>query len=398
MVERRFAAFVPSSRASWSICALLVAAVTSGWCQGTVADPPPAKNFIIVQDLHNAPDLSSYGIRPLVILSSAQVFTSCTDDKPFDTPRLKMELEGVTKSPIPTVLDIDCGLLWEDADYSKNLSSLRNAIAAVRKARPDLRFGVFGAIPPTSWRWSKFNLNDPAFQQRWQKVNQKAKSDFVPYVDALFLDLYTIVPDPAVWEEYARMVLQTARGFNKPVYCFLWPQYYDLDQRGQRGPYLERSYWRLELDTCYKYADGIVLYDEPRIKWNPNAPWWQETLSFLRTIHGAASVQPGAVTVQPGAVTVTAPSGGENWRVGTTHAITWSYTGNPGSLVQILLLKQRRWYTTISSSTSVGSAGSGSFKWTIPSGVPAGNDYSVQVKSTSNAAITDTSSADFTVP
>ena len=82
---------------------------------------------------------------------------------------------------------------------------------------------------------------------------------------------------------------------------------------------------------------------------------------------------------------MTAPNGGESWATGTTQTITWTFTGNPGSLVKIELLKQGRFYTTISSATSVGSAGSGSFNWTIP-GVPAGNDYRVQVTSTSDAA------------
>ena len=95
---------------------------------------------------------------------------------------------------------------------------------------------------------------------------------------------------------------------------------------------------------------------------------------------------------------MTAPNGGENWAPGTTQTITWTFTLNPGSLVKIELLKQGRFYTTVSSSTSVGSAGSGSFNWTIPSGVPAGNDYRIQVTSTTNAAATDTSDADFSVP
>jgi hypothetical protein len=103
-----------------------------------------------------------------------------------------------------------------------------------------------------------------------------------------------------------------------------------------------------------------------------------------------------SVTAPPNAITVTAPNGGESWTRGTTQAITWTYTGNPGSLVEIDLLKQGRFYTTISASTSVGSAGAGSFNWTIP-GVPVGNDYSVQVFSTSDASITDTSNANFTV-
>jgi hypothetical protein len=96
-------------------------------------------------------------------------------------------------------------------------------------------------------------------------------------------------------------------------------------------------------------------------------------------------------------ITVTAPSGGEVWSAGTAHALTWTFTGSPSPLVEIDLLKQGRFYTTISSGASVGSAGLGSFSWTIPGGVPAGNDYSVQVTSTADATVTGTTNANFTV-
>ena len=41
----------------------------------------------------------------------------------------------------------------------------------------------------------------------------------------------------------------------------------------------------------------------------------------------------------PGSITVTSPDGGETWQRGTPHTVTWSYTGSPGSLVKITLLK-----------------------------------------------------------
>ena len=47
-----------------------------------------------------------------------------------------------------------------------------------------------------------------------------------------------------------------------------------------------------------------------------------------------------AITV--GTLIVTAPNGGQNWVRGTTHTITWSKTGSPGSYVKIKLLKAVR--------------------------------------------------------
>ena len=75
-------------------------------------------------------------------------------------------------------------------------------------------------------------------------------------------------------------------------------------------------------------------------------------------------------------ITVTSPNGGESYArmmgTGTPVLIRWSYTGNPGSTVKIELLKEGAFYKTLTSSTSIGSAGSGSYSWQIPAGTELG--------------------------
>jgi hypothetical protein len=103
-------------------------------------------------------------------------------------------------------------------------------------------------------------------------------------------------------------------------------------------------------------------------------------------------------TISAGApITVTVPNGGQNWKRGSTQTIRWSYTGNPGSKVKIELLKGTAVNRVINASTSIGSGGSGSYIWTIPSAQTAGTDYKVRINSASNAALTDTSNAIFTI-
>ena len=121
-------------------------------------------------------------------------------------------------------------------------------------------------------------------KREWEKLNQKALSDFVPHVDAIFPSLYTFYDDSNGWEVYARQTLQAARGFNKPVYCYLWPQYHDSNKK-LIGKYMSVKHWRIELETCRKYSDGIVIWNyEPDHNWDPDAPWWKETLNFLKTL------------------------------------------------------------------------------------------------------------------
>jgi C1A family cysteine protease len=96
-------------------------------------------------------------------------------------------------------------------------------------------------------------------------------------------------------------------------------------------------------------------------------------------------------------ITVSTPNGGETYQAGTTQTIRWSYTGNPGSYVKIELLKGGALNSTITSSTSIGSGGSGSYTWTVPSTQTPGTDYKVSITSTSNSTCKDVSDQNFNI-
>jgi len=95
-------------------------------------------------------------------------------------------------------------------------------------------------------------------------------------------------------------------------------------------------------------------------------------------------------------ITVTVPNGGEIWQQGTLQTIQWTYTGDPGATVLIEAVRGAT-VTPITLSTSIGTVGVGSYSWTIPTTLPAGNDYLIRVTSTSNPVYTDTSNAPFTI-
>jgi transcriptional regulator CtsR len=96
-------------------------------------------------------------------------------------------------------------------------------------------------------------------------------------------------------------------------------------------------------------------------------------------------------------IAVTTPDGGETWTAGTTQQIRWTYTENPCAYVKVELFKDGILNRTISSSRPVGTGGSGSYSWVIPSTQVSGSDYRVTITSTTNVAYSDTSDADFTV-
>jgi hypothetical protein len=101
--------------------------------------------------------------------------------------------------------------------------------------------------------------------------------------------------------------------------------------------------------------------------------------------------------IAPQSFTVTSPNGGETWPVGTTQTIRWTYTGSPGSYVTIELLRGGMVNRTISSRAPIGSGGSGSYNWSIPSTQTPGTDYTIRVTSTSNSSYTDTSDNNFKI-
>ncbi len=96
-------------------------------------------------------------------------------------------------------------------------------------------------------------------------------------------------------------------------------------------------------------------------------------------------------------ITVTAPNGGESWAAGTTQTIRWTYAGSPGIYVKIELFKSSILYMTIAASAAIGSGGSGSYSWPIPSGQAPGSDYRIRVTSASDSQYIDLSNSYFTI-
>jgi hypothetical protein len=112
---------------------------------------------------------------------------------------------------------------------------------------------------------------------------------------------------------------------------------------------------------------------------------------------GSDDGQPHAFSTVKAPITVVSPRGGESYTVGKWQAINWTCTVNPGYYVKIELLKDGAFYQTITARTPVGSGGSGSFVWIIPSTQTTGDDYRVKVTSTSNTTCTGASENDFSI-
>ena len=82
---------------------------------------------------------------------------------------------------------------------------------------------------------------------------------------------------------------------------------------------------------------------------------------------------------------------------GSTRYISWTYTGNPGSTVQIFLIRPTYADLWVTQSTPIGTNGQGSFAWLIPSYESQGFGYKIMIKSESDQSIVDESEDYFSI-
>jgi len=95
----------------------------------------------------------------------------------------------------------------------------------------------------------------------------------------------------------------------------------------------------------------------------------------------------------PASITVNSPNGGEVWKRGTCHPVTWSSSGSPGPNVKIVLYKGTVAVGTATSSTP----NDGSFNWCIyPTGSTGGN-FKILVQSITTPGAQDKSNNYFTL-
>lgn len=86
------------------------------------------------------------------------------------------------------------------------------------------------------------------------------------------------------------------------------------------------------------------------------------------------------------------PKGLDKWAAGNVVPIRWSYAGNLGATVKLVLVKKDDGtVTTIAEVAAVGVDGKGQLQWTVPAGLKPGSDYRIGIASTTNAFFQDTS-------
>lgn len=178
------------------------------------------------------------------------------------------------------IIDIEHWPLRGRNRVGRSLENYMTVLEWFREAAPEVEWGYYGVVPQ---RNDLFVMRPRSTRrhQAWMRANDHFGS-LANSVDALFPTIYVKRDtDPERWVELAERYIAEARRLNPgaPVYPFLWPQYHD----GSGRP-IEPDFWRLQLETVRRLADGAVIWHTGRYRWDSGAPWWQETKEFMQEL------------------------------------------------------------------------------------------------------------------
>ena len=237
--------------------------------------------------LTGRPDLSALGMEPVHIVDRGIWRDAANRLSPPDPALIRRYIESLPDDGAPIVLDFEnYRLSGADQEAAFALGQLRRIATMFRAAAPRRNLGFYDALPIRDY-WRAIRPPSAPEYRAWQRESDRL-APLTRNVDMLFPSVYTFYPDSEGWVAYASAQICEARRLSsKPVYLFLWPQYHNSAE----GEYIDGRYWRLQLETAYRLADGVVIWGGLDIRtnafhrWDPQQPWWQETERFLRDRH-----------------------------------------------------------------------------------------------------------------
>jgi hypothetical protein len=248
------------------------------------ATAPQSKFVVFDGTLYQAkPDMEQLGVKPITVLYQASMWPAKSGDPQSvpDADVVRALALQASQSTGIAVVDIEQWQLAGDpATVAQSLDKYQQTLQMFQQAAPSLQVGYYSVAPIRDY-WSPIDGAQSPNYLAWQQQNN-AVAPIAKQANALFPSAYTFYTDQAGWQKYAIAQIAEARriGPGRPVYLFLWPQY-DDGKGAQGGDYLPDAYWRMELETARKYADGVVIWGGWKQTWDSNASWWLETQQFM---------------------------------------------------------------------------------------------------------------------
>ena len=121
-----------------------------------------------------------------------------------------------------------------------------------------------------------------------------------------------------------------------------------------------------------------------------------DSVLFMNATLWATRRAASSADVTPPTVAITAPNGAEDWKAGSTHAITWTASDNVG-VTAIDLAWSSDGGVTYPNSIATGLANTGTFSWTVPDVPGTTARVRVTARDAASNSATDASTANFTI-
>ncbi|HEX3358683.1 MAG TPA: carbohydrate-binding protein [Tepidisphaeraceae bacterium] len=290
---------------------------------GLISQPANAatgeKSFKLYSTLFpNNPDLSKYGIPSLTMVSpigyvdgkpdlelarkfarqAAGILINDRLNTPIRDAKGRLQLVHPTQG---LVVDQEGEMDLQTPKGRQDMLAVVRAIRQEWASYPDhpefkdLKLGVFGPAPPGAPLES--TLDDPGVLDKWDAQTDAC----APLIDALDFVAPVLYSDTIDQSQFgARMSLQirNARRLNKPVYPFIWPEYFEFAAHIPRHELIGGDQWQAILDECRNEADGAILWGGEH-KFDPALPWARITQNYLATQPLPAPDPPANLTVDP---------------------------------------------------------------------------------------------------
>lgn len=219
----------------------------------------------------------------LRMLSRSMLWPQGTD--PNEIPSNDQIIKILKTATLGTHIGIDHIEAW-NLDEPNRAASLANLIALLgrcRTLRPDLIYGLYKVAPGRNY-WASITGPKSSTYADWIKANQDYEQ-LSNAIDISLPSLYTFYDKQQLWKLYAKEHIHQARRYLVPVYPFICPEYH-VDNEALKGTWLGTDYWRLQMELCYKYADGFVIWTPQGKTWDQKWPWVIETYDFMQHILG----------------------------------------------------------------------------------------------------------------
>lgn len=245
-----------------------------------------AKSFAVYDALlhDDKPELVSQGLKTITMVYANQLWDKQENRDVPNIQRIAKVAKGLNPGSLVCV-DIEHWPLTGNAQLvQESIKKYEIVASTIKKNNPTVLLGFYGALPIRDY-WRAIRREGEKNHSAWIAENEMLLP-MAEFVDVIFPSLYTFYTDQKGWEQYAVENLSEAHKYGKPVIAFLWPRYHDSNLSMKQFN-LPADYWKLQLMTCFKHADGIVLWGGWKQKWDFHAPWWFETERFLDSLtHG----------------------------------------------------------------------------------------------------------------